>query len=63
MIEKGISETAIQRQPLFNFTGTISEKLNQLSVLLSRSNEGMKGLKSCVLFVTMLQNLDYQPQF
>nr|WP_309760277.1 histidine--tRNA ligase [Flavobacterium sp.] len=46
MIEKGISETAIQKvQPLFNFTGTISEKLNQLSVLLAESIEGMKGVE------------------
>jgi histidyl-tRNA synthetase len=46
MMEKGISEEAIQKvQPLFNFTGTISEKVNQLSVLLSESNQGMKGVE------------------
>ena len=46
MIEKGISEMAIQKvQPLFNFTGTISEKLNQLSVLLAESIDGMKGVE------------------
>jgi histidyl-tRNA synthetase len=45
MIEKGISEDAILKvQPLFNFTGTISEKINQLSVLLADSTEGMKGV-------------------
>jgi histidyl-tRNA synthetase len=45
MIEKGISEEAITKvQPLFSFTGTISEKLNQLSTLLSSSEEGMKGV-------------------
>jgi histidyl-tRNA synthetase len=45
MIEKGISEQAITKvQPLFSFTGTISEKLNQLSTLLSSSEEGMKGV-------------------
>jgi histidyl-tRNA synthetase len=45
MIEKGIDEEAIAKmQPLFGFTGTISEKLNQLSVLLSGSEEGMKGV-------------------
>ena len=45
MIEKGISEDAIRKvQPLFNFTGTISEKINQLSVLLAESQEGMKGV-------------------
>jgi histidyl-tRNA synthetase len=46
MIEKGISEDAILKvQPLFNFTGTISEKINQLSVLLAESHEGMKGVE------------------
>ena len=46
MMEKGISEEAILKvQPLFNFTGTISEKLNQLSVLLAESIEGMKGVE------------------
>ncbi|MNS66044.1 Histidine--tRNA ligase [compost metagenome] len=46
MIEKGISEDAIIKvQPLFNFTGTISEKINQLSVLLADSAEGMKGVE------------------
>lgn len=46
MIEKGISEAAIAKvQPLFSFTGTITEKINQLSQLLSDSIEGMKGVQ------------------
>ncbi len=46
MIEKGISETAIEKvQPLFNFTGTIQEKIQKLSALLSSSVEGMKGVE------------------
>jgi histidyl-tRNA synthetase len=46
MIEKGISEEAIAKvQPLFSFTGTITEKINQLSQLLSASVEGMKGVE------------------
>ncbi|MDI5893401.1 histidine--tRNA ligase [Flavobacterium algoritolerans] len=46
MMEKGISEKAIEKvQPLFNFTGTISEKINQLSVLLAESSEGIKGVE------------------
>src|SRR5690554_2100732 len=46
MLEKGISEEAIQKvQPLFNFTGTISEKLNQLAELLQSSEEGTKGVE------------------
>jgi histidyl-tRNA synthetase len=46
MMEKGISEEAIFKvQPLFDFTGTISEKINQLSVLLAGSIEGIKGVE------------------
>lgn len=46
MIEKGISETALQKvQPLFSFTGTITEKLQKLSTLLSTSTEGKKGIE------------------
>jgi histidyl-tRNA synthetase len=46
MIEKGISETAITKvQPLFNFTGSISEKIAKLSTLLTSSTEGMKGVE------------------
>jgi histidyl-tRNA synthetase len=46
MVEKGIGESAIEKvQPLFHFTGTISEKLDKLSSLLSSSEEGMKGVE------------------
>ncbi len=46
MLEKGISEEAIEKvQPLFNFTGTISEKISKLSDLLSSSEEGKKGVE------------------
>lgn len=46
MVDKGISENAIQKiQPLFHFSGTISEKLAQLSTLLSDSEEGKKGVQ------------------
>ncbi len=46
MIEKGIAEEAIQKvQPLFNFTGTITDKLEKLSQLLASSEEGMKGVE------------------
>ena len=46
MLEKGISETAISKvQPLFNFTGSISEKLEKLCTLLSASEVGMKGVE------------------
>lgn len=46
MMEKGISEEAILKvKPLFRFEGTISEKIDQLSVLLDQSQEGMKGVE------------------
>ena len=45
MLEKGISESALEKvQPLFNFTGTIQEKLEKLSGLLASSEEGKKGI-------------------
>ena len=45
MLEKGISQEALKKvQPLFNFTGTISQKIDQLSVLLASSSEGKKGI-------------------
>jgi histidyl-tRNA synthetase len=51
MIEKGISEKALEKvQPLFHFTGTIQEKLTQLSALLSSSEEGKKGIEE-LLFI------------
>ncbi|WP_264522284.1 histidine--tRNA ligase [Flavobacterium sp. N1994] len=46
MIEKGISEIALEKvQPLFSFSGTIQEKLEKLSGLLSTSEEGKKGIE------------------
>lgn len=45
MNKKGISaEAIIKIQPLFNFTGTITEKLEKLAVLLASSEQGMKGV-------------------
>jgi histidyl-tRNA synthetase len=46
MIEKGISESALEKvQPLFSFSGTIQEKLEKLTGLLSTSDEGKKGIE------------------
>lgn len=46
MQEKGIPEDAIEKvQPLFNFTGTVNNKLDKLSGLLAASSEGMKGVE------------------
>jgi histidyl-tRNA synthetase len=58
MIEKGISETAIEKvQPLFHFTGTIEEKIQKLSVLLSTSVEGMKGVEELQFICNNLTKL------
>ncbi|MEO5778118.1 MAG: histidine--tRNA ligase [Flavobacterium sp.] len=46
MLEKGISKVALEKvQPLFNFTGTIQQKLEKLTQLLSSSEEGKKGIE------------------
>jgi histidyl-tRNA synthetase len=45
MLKKGISEEALEKvQPLFSFSGSIEEKLAKLSTLLSKSEEGKKGI-------------------
>jgi histidyl-tRNA synthetase len=46
MLEKGLTADAIEKvQPLFNFTGSIDEKLQKLRELLSSSAEGTKGVE------------------
>ena len=46
MIEKGISETALSKvQLLFNFDGTLEQKIEKLESLLSTSEEGKKGIE------------------
>ncbi|KGO92421.1 histidine--tRNA ligase [Flavobacterium subsaxonicum] len=45
MEAKGITPEAIEKvQPLFNFTGSIAEKLDKLDDLLATSEEGKKGV-------------------
>jgi histidyl-tRNA synthetase len=58
MLEKGISAEAIEKvQPLFQFTGTISEKIEKLSQLLSASEEGMKGVEELRFICESVMNL------
>ncbi len=58
MLEKGISENAIEKvQPLFHFTGSITEKISQLSALLSDSKEGMKGVEELQFICENVINL------
>ncbi len=58
MIEKGISEIAIEKvQPLFNFTGNIQEKIEELGILLSTSIEGMKGVQELKFICDNIEKL------
>lgn len=61
MLEKGISNEAIEKvQPLFNFTGTINEKIAKLSNLLSSSAEGTKGVEELQFICDTIQELGLQ---
>lgn len=61
MLEKGISESAIEKvQPLFNFTGTISEKIEKLASLLATSIEGTKGVEELQFICKAIAELGLQ---
>jgi histidyl-tRNA synthetase len=61
MLEKGISEEALVKvQPLFNFTGSIEEKIEKLSVLLSASEEGKKGVSELQFICDNVSKLGLQ---
>lgn len=61
MIDKGISETALLKvQPLFEFTGSIQEKLDKLSHLLSTSEVGKKGIEELRFICENLLKLGLQ---
>jgi histidyl-tRNA synthetase len=61
MLEKGISEDAlIKVQPLFDFTGTIQEKIEKLFVLLSSSEEGRRGIEELRFICENVLNLGLQ---
>ena len=58
MIAKGITEDAITKvQPLFNFTGSISEKIEKLELLLTSSEEGLKGVEELRFICENVSNL------
>lgn len=61
MMEKGILEEAINKvQPLFNFSGSISEKIEKLSQLLNTSEEGMKGVQELQFICNQINELGLQ---
>ncbi len=58
MLSKGISEEAIEKvQPLFNFSGSNQEKLNQLQNMLAESEEGLKGVEDLRFVVSNIEEL------
>ena len=61
MLEKGISEAAILKvQPLFQFSGSIEEKIQQLSMLLASSEEGMRGVEELQFICSQVLALGLQ---
>lgn len=58
MLSKGISEEAIQKiEILFRFSGTLSEKLDQLYSMLQNSEEGKKGVEELRFICETIENL------
>lgn len=61
MLDKGISAAAIAKvQPLFGFTGSVSEKLTQLKAMLASSTEGMKGIEELSFVCDQIAQLGLQ---
>ncbi|PHR74708.1 MAG: histidine--tRNA ligase [Lutibacter sp.] len=61
MLSKGITEDAIEKvQPLFDFKGTNQEKLAQLKVMLSTSDEGLEGVDDLEFVIKTVEELGLQ---
>ncbi|NIJ46085.1 histidyl-tRNA synthetase [Wenyingzhuangia heitensis] len=61
MIAKGISEEALEKvAPLFDFTGTNQEKLNQLQEMLVASEEGTKGVEELRFIIDNIESIGLQ---
>lgn len=61
MLEKGISASAIEKvQPLFQFSGTVAEKITKLNQLLASSDEGKKGVEELQFICETIQKLGLQ---
>ena len=61
MRQKGISEDAILKmQPLFNFEGTTSEKLEKLKKLLASSKEGIRGVEELEFVTNKIRKLSLE---
>ncbi|WP_271782937.1 histidine--tRNA ligase [Aquimarina algiphila] len=58
MLGKGISEDAIEKvKPLFQFTGTTSEKIEKLRNMLASSQEGMQGVEELQFIVDAINKI------
>ncbi len=58
MLNKGISENAIEKvKPLFQFTGTTSEKIEKLRNMLTSSEEGMQGVEELQFIVNAINKI------
>ncbi|MCF6222318.1 MAG: histidine--tRNA ligase [Flavobacteriaceae bacterium] len=61
MLSKGISKEAIEKiQPLFDFTGSNNDKLEQLTKMLSSSEEGMQGVEELQFVIDNIDKLSLQ---
>ncbi|MGY5353020.1 histidine--tRNA ligase [Wenyingzhuangia sp. IMCC45533] len=61
MISKGITEEAISKiSPLFNFTGSSQEKLDQLQTMLVSSKEGTKGVEELRFIIDNIESIGLQ---
>jgi len=61
MLSKGISQMAIDKiEPLFHFSGSNTDKINQLEVLLKDSEEGIKGVQELKFVVATLDEIGLQ---
>lgn len=59
MLAKGISENALEKlQPLFSLTGTASEKLSELKVMLVSSETGLKGIEELEFITDAFKTLN-----
>ena len=58
MLAKGISENALEKlQPLFCLTGTASEKLTELKIMLATSETGLKGIEELEFITNAFETL------
>lgn len=61
MLERGISAEAITKiAPIFNFSGSFEEKINQLESILSTSEIGLKGIEELEFLNEALSDYKFQ---